>query len=69
MYKRQGDNSENDEKTSRREILYSLTSSLTRSFANCSDKLVSDYGYSEEQVNKLRSDISNYNKMCIRDRI
>ena len=58
-----GDNSENDEKTSRREILYSLTSSLTRSFANCSDKLVSDYGYSEEQVNKLRSDISNYNKI------
>ncbi|EGT3688639.1 HsdR family type I site-specific deoxyribonuclease [Clostridioides difficile] len=58
-----GDDSEDDQKTSRREILYSLTSSLTRSFANCSDKLVSDYGYSEEQVNKLRSDISNYNKI------
>jgi len=58
-----GDNSEDDEKTGRREILYSLTSSLTRSFANCSDKLVSDYGYSEEQVKKLRSDISDYNKI------
>lgn len=58
-----GENSEDDENTGRRDILYSLTSSLTRSFANCSDKLVSDYGYSEEQVNKLRSDISSYNKI------
>ncbi len=58
-----GENSEDDENTGRRDILYSLTSSLTRSFANCSDKLVSDYGYSEEQVNKLRSDISGYNKI------
>ena len=58
-----GDNSEDDENIGRRDILYSLTSSLTRSFANCSDKLVSDYGYSEEQVKKLRSDISGYNKI------
>lgn len=58
-----GENSEDDENTGRRDILYSLTSSLTRSFANCSDKLVSDYGYSEEQINKLRSDISSYNKI------
>jgi len=43
--------------------LYSLTASLTRSFANCSDKLVSDYGYSEGQVSRLRSDISGYNKI------
>jgi type I restriction enzyme R subunit len=58
-----GENSEDDEYTGRRDILYSLTASLTRSFANCSDKLVSDYGYSEIQVNKLRSDISGYNKI------
>jgi type I restriction enzyme R subunit len=58
-----GDNSEDDENIGRRDILYSLTSSLTRSFANCSDRLVSDYGYSEEQVIKLRSDISGYNKI------
>lgn len=58
-----GENSEDDENTGRRDILYSLTSSLTRSFANCSDKLVSSYGYSEEQVKKIRSDISSYNKI------
>lgn len=58
-----GNNSEDDENTGRRDILYSLTSSLTRSFVNCSDKLVSDYSYSEEQVKKLRSDISGYNKI------
>lgn len=57
-----GENSEADETTGRRDILYALTASLTRSFANCSDKLESDYGYTETQVNKLRSDISGYNK-------
>lgn len=57
-----GENSEDDENTGRRDILYTLTASLTRSFANCSDKLVSDYGYSEGQVSRLRSDISGYNK-------
>ncbi len=58
-----GENSEDDENTGRRDILYTLTASLTRSFANCSDKLVSDYGYSEGQVSRLRSDISGYNKI------
>lgn len=58
-----GDNSEEDEYVGRRDILYSLTSSLTRSFANCSDKLVSDYNYSQAQVNKIRSEISGYNKI------
>ncbi|MEC1719979.1 type I restriction endonuclease subunit R [Schinkia azotoformans] len=58
-----GKNSEDDERTGRRDILYALTASLTRSFANCCDKLVSNYGYSENQVNQLRSDISGYNKI------
>ena len=56
-----GDNSEDDENVRRRDILYTLTASLTRSFANCCDKLVNTYGYSNNQVNKLRSDISGYN--------
>ncbi|WP_027625313.1 type I restriction endonuclease subunit R [Clostridium lundense] len=58
-----GENSEDDERIGRRDILYALTASLTRSFANCCDKLVSNYGYSDNQVNQLRSDISGYNKI------
>lgn len=58
-----GENSENDENIGRRDILYALTASLTRSFANCCDKLVSNYDYSDNQVNQLRSDISGYNKI------
>ncbi|MBR2763715.1 MAG: HsdR family type I site-specific deoxyribonuclease, partial [Lactococcus sp.] len=58
-----GDDSENDEFIGRRDILYSLTSSLTRSFANCSDKLVSDYGYSENEVTNIRSNIASYNRI------
>lgn len=58
-----GENSEDDKRIGRRDILYALTASLTRSFANCCDKLVSNYGYSDNQVNQLRSDISGYNKI------
>lgn len=58
-----GENSEDGENTGRRDILYALTASMTRSFANCCDKLVSNYGYSDNQVNQLRSDISGYNKI------
>lgn len=58
-----GDDSEDDEKTARRDALYALTASLTRSFANCCDKLVSDYKYSEDDVENLRSTISGYNKI------
>lgn len=49
--------------TSRRKFLYSLTSSYTRSFADCCDKLVSDYGYSEKDLDNLRKDIANYNRI------
>lgn len=58
-----GDDSETDEKTARRDTLYRLTASLSRSFAGCCDKLVSDYDYSEEDVNTLRHDIHGYNKI------
>lgn len=58
-----GDNSEDKENIGLRDILYVLTASLTRSFANCCDKLVSNYGYSENQVNEIRNDISGYNKI------
>ncbi len=58
-----GENSEDDEKTSRRDTLYSLTASLSRSFANCCDKLVSDYNYTDDDVNHMRGVISGYNKI------
>lgn len=58
-----GDDSDDDEKTARRDALYTLTASLSRSFANCCDKLVSDYGYTEKEVDQLRNDISGFNKV------
>ena len=58
-----GDDSEDDEKTARRDTLYTLTASLSRSFANCCDRLVSDYDYTEEDVIRLRGEISGYNKI------
>lgn len=58
-----GEDSEDDEKTARRDTLYALTASLSRSFANCCDRLVADYGYSEDDVNYLRGEISGYNKI------
>ena len=58
-----GEDSEDDEKTARRDTLYALTASLSRSFANCCDRLIADYGYSEDDVNHLRGEISGYNKI------
>ena len=58
-----GSYSESDEKVARRDTLYALTASLTRSFANCCARLVSHYGYTEKQVNDLREEISGYNKI------
>jgi len=58
-----GSYSESDEKVARRDTLYVLTASLTRSFASCCSRLVSHYGYTEKQVNDLREDISGYNKI------
>lgn len=58
-----GENSEDDENIGRRDIFYTLTASLTRSFANCCDKLVSDYGYTDNQMKQIRSNIAGYNKI------
>ena len=58
-----GSDSESDEKTARRDTLYALTASLTRSFASCCNRLVPDYGYTEMQLTQLRSDIDGYNKI------
>lgn len=58
-----GEDSESDEKGGLRDALYSLTSSLTRSFAECSGRLESDYGYTEKQVSDIRKSISGYNNI------
>lgn len=58
-----GTDGESDEKVARRDTMYALTASLTRSFASCCDKLVSDYGYTEQRVIDLREEISGYNKI------
>ena len=58
-----GEDSEDDAKTARRDTLYALTASLSRSFANCCDRLVADYSYTEDDVNHLRGEISGYNKI------
>lgn len=58
-----GSESDADEFVGKRDILYSLTSSLTRSFADCCDRLVSDYKYSEKDVEKIRKDIYGYNRI------
>lgn len=57
------DKTKQKESANRRDVLYRLTASATRSFANCCDRLSSNYGYSEDEVKKLREDISNYNKI------
>lgn len=58
-----GDVEDDETYTGRREIFYALSASYTRSFTNCCEKLVSDYGYSEKEVNNLRKEIANYNKI------
>lgn len=58
-----GSDSESDEKTASRDTLYALTASLTRSFASCCNRLVADYGYTEQQVTQLRNNIDGYNKI------
>ncbi len=58
-----GEFSEAEERRARRDTLYALTASLTRSFASCCNKLVSNYGYTEKQVNDLREEIAGYNRI------
>ena len=49
-----------EEEPTRREELYGLVSSITRSFAECCGRLVSHYGYSPEGVKSLREEIHEY---------
>ena len=52
-----------EDKELERENLYKLTSSAARSFANCCDRLVSHYDYNNNQVNELRREIREYNRV------
>lgn len=55
--------SEDDETAALRDLLYVLTASLSRTFATCCDRLVSHYGYEDAQVDGLRKEISDYNRV------
>ncbi|MGI6525366.1 MAG: type I restriction endonuclease subunit R [Bdellovibrionota bacterium] len=55
--------SESEEFIKKRETLYSLVSSYTRSFCNCCDKLVSNYDYTEKEIDKIRREIGVYNNI------
>lgn len=57
------DSGEDEEMAGRRDLLYMLTSSLSRSFATCCDRLASHYGYDDAQVDSLRKEISDYNRV------
>lgn len=52
-----------EERSARRDTLYSLTASATRSFANCCDRLVSDYHYSQKNVEETRQRLAGYNRI------
>ncbi|MPM55239.1 hypothetical protein SDC9_102032 [bioreactor metagenome] len=54
---------EDEETAGRRDLLYVLTASLSRSFATCCDRLASHYGYDDTQVDSLRTEISDYNRV------
>ncbi|MDY0211110.1 MAG: HsdR family type I site-specific deoxyribonuclease [Acholeplasma sp.] len=56
-------NNSDENYSERRDVLYSLTSSLTRSFASCVDKLVSSYEYTETRVEEFRNTIYEFNKI------
>jgi type I restriction enzyme R subunit len=54
---------EDEETAGRRDLLYVLAASLSRSFATCCDRLASHYGYDDAQVDSLRTEISDYNRV------
>ena len=54
---------ESEGRAARRDALYALTASLTRSFASCCDRLTLDYGYTQAQVDHLREEISSFNRI------
>lgn len=57
------DDDEDQEKSAKRDTLYTLTASATRSFANCCDRLVSDYKYDESDVERVRQRLAGYNQI------
>ncbi|MDU4970962.1 MAG: DUF3387 domain-containing protein, partial [Atopobium minutum] len=57
------DDAQTDENAAKRDTLYSLTASLTRSFGECCDRLESHFDYTHDDVQKLRSTILNYNRL------
>ncbi len=52
-----------DELAQRRETMYSLVSAYMRGFANCCDSLVPLFEYGSEEVERLRKEISEFNKI------
>ena len=49
-------------KAYRREMFYKTTAALTCGFSNCCERLVSHYGYTDEDVNDVRLKVAEYNK-------
>lgn len=54
---------EADADSRKRNTFYGLVSALTRSFADCSDRLVEDFAYTARDVAQVRADVYNYNQL------
>ncbi len=52
-----------EELAQRRDTMYTLVSSFARSFADCCDCLVSSFGYKGSEVDNIRAEIADFNKM------
>lgn len=57
------DETEQEKSVNRRDTLYRLVASAIRSFSNCCDKLFTDYGYCEDELNQIRKDLFDYNQI------
>lgn len=54
---------EADENARKRNTFYRLVAALTRSFAGCADRLVTDFGYTAADVEQIRTDVYNYQQL------
>ncbi|MGP1497093.1 MAG: type I restriction endonuclease subunit R [Schaalia odontolytica] len=54
---------EADADSRKRNTFYGLVSALTRSFADCADHLVENFGYTARDVAQIRTDVHNYNQL------
>lgn len=54
---------EADANSRKRNTFYGLVSALTRSFADCADRLVTNFNYTDEDVAAIRTDVRNYNQL------